>query len=141
MIISKAGTYDVSNEDVCIKTDGKITINVLGGDVKIKGVCKDIELKIIHKSSANSNVVIRGKDAKIHITGIADQGSVYIEAGSLYKGDVLAALEIGGDVKAEHKAYTLNVSDDLLFYLATRGLSKEEARKIFEESFLKMCKC
>ncbi len=141
MIISKEGTYDVKGGDVCIKADGSITINVLGGDVKVRGICKDIKLTVVHKEEANSNVVVRGKDARIHIVGKAKQGSIYIEAASLYKGDVSAALEIEGEVRAEHKAYTFNAGNELLFYLSTRGLSKEEARKTIEDSFLEPCKC
>lgn len=140
MIINEEGVYNVYNENVHIKTNGSIIINVLGGSVKIRGICKNIELKVINRKKAISNVIIRGKNAKIHIIGIANKGFLYIEAGSMYKGDVMAGLDIKEGVKAEHKAYVFSPGDEEFFYLSSRGLNKEESKKIIEGSFLKICK-
>jgi len=63
------------------------------------------------------------------------QNALLLNSGA--RADAMPTLEINeNDVRATHSSSVTHADDDSLFYLATRGISKPEAKKVLASSFL-----
>lgn len=116
------------------------------GDEKLEG-----NLKIVHcapetVSKVNIRGVLFGKsqanfDGLIRIEKGAVNSDGFLRADFLLfdesKARPLPYLEIlENQVKAGHAATVTRVDDDQIFYLQTRGISKDEAEKLIVDGFL-----
>lgn len=98
------------------------------GDVVMKGVAED-EASI----KANGVIKIGRKGAKTE-TELTEN---ILMLDSTAKVDAVPALEIKtNDVKASHSATVTKVNEEDLFYMASRGIPKEEAKSMYLEGFL-----
>lgn len=99
-----------------------------GGEMTLKGVAQD-----------KAHVVCEGL-IEIGLTGggtntYLTEEVLMLDATS--KVDAIPGLEIKtNDVKASHSATVARVTDEHLFYFASRGIDKEEARRMFVLGFL-----
>ena len=114
---------------------------------------KTIRVDCIHRSprthSLISNYGIASDDAQIHFEGSSHilRGSIGSYTRQEAKAILFDALSQGycspvlkideNDIEASHAASVGRVNDDHLFYMLSRGLSKEEARKIIIMGYLK----
>lgn len=98
------------------------------GEVTMKGIisgCAHVE--------CHGAIVIGegGGGTNTHLT----QHALMLDASA--KVDAVPALEITtNDVKASHSATVTKVSEEDLFYMGSRGLPREEARRLYIEGFL-----
>ena len=112
---------------------------------------KVIETNIVHaapntKSNVNVRAVLRGKSqfsfrGNVRIEKGAKGADAYLRSDALLfddakMGDDTPALEIlEKDVKAGHAATVGKVDAQMLFYLMSRGLSRQQAEKLLIEGF------
>lgn len=98
------------------------------GEVTVKGVAGD------HAHVACHGAIVIGEGGcgtNTHLT----QHVLMLDATT--KVDAVPALEIKtNDVKASHSATVTKVSEDDLFYMTSRGLQREEARRMYVDGFL-----
>lgn len=113
---------------------------------------QDTEVRILHSEShAQSSIlyrtVVREKahhvfTGNLHIPSrCKDVGAVQINNNLLLdrtaRAESIPKLEVFADsVKCEHGATVGEIDEEQLFYLASRGISEEEARKMIVEGFL-----
>lgn len=98
------------------------------GEVMSRGVLKD-EARSVFYGLAKIEKGAQNADSFLsdHILVLSEKA----------RSDSIPALEIEADqVKASHSASIGQIDEDQLFYLACRGLSEEEAKKIIIEGFL-----
>lgn len=113
--------YDLCVRNVFHASDG-------GGKVTMKGIADHRAFVECHGS-----IVIGegGRGTNTHLT----QHVLMLDASA--KVDAVPALEIKtNDVKASHSATVTKISADDLFYIGSRGIPKEEARRLCIEGFL-----
>lgn len=99
-----------------------------GGEIVLKGVAEDHA-----QVSCNGMIEIglQGGGTKTHLT----EDVLMLDATA--KVDAIPGLEIKtNDVKASHSATVSRVTPEQLFYLQSRGLPEETARKLFIDGFL-----
>ncbi|WP_010570789.1 Fe-S cluster assembly protein SufD [Leptospira broomii] len=112
----------------------------------------DTEIRILHEEShGHSSILyrtaIKGKAHNVFTGNLRipanckDVGAVQINNNLLLdrsaRAESIPKLEVFADsVKCEHGATVGEIDDEQLFYLASRGISKEEARKMIVEGFL-----
>ncbi len=112
------------------------------------------ELVIMHEAGStiskvrSRGVVDKQETVKAHATVQVPNGmngcsthvtQEYLLLDDSAKVDVLPALEIEEqDVTAGHKAAIAPLDEDKLFYLAARGLSESEAKKMLIQGFLRV---
>ncbi|EPG73855.1 FeS assembly protein SufD [Leptospira fainei serovar Hurstbridge str. BUT 6] len=112
----------------------------------------DTEIRILHEEShAHSSILyrtaIKGKAHNVFTGNLRipanckDVGAVQINNNLLLdrsaRAESIPKLEVFADsVKCEHGATVGEIDEEQLFYLASRGISKEEARKMIVEGFL-----
>ncbi|TGM12763.1 SufD family Fe-S cluster assembly protein [Leptospira selangorensis] len=113
---------------------------------------QDTEVRILHSEShAQSSIlyrtVVREKahhvfTGNLHIPShCKDVGAIQINNNLLLdrtaRAESIPKLEVFADsVKCEHGATVGEIDEEQLFYLASRGISEEEARKMIVEGFL-----
>lgn len=113
---------------------------------------QDTEIRILHKEShAQSSILFRvvARDkahnvftGNLHIpSNCKDVSAVQINNNLLLdstaRAESIPKLEVFADsVKCEHGATVGEIDDEQLFYLASRGISKDEARRMIVEGFL-----
>ncbi len=113
----------------------------------------ELRLNISHRApDTKSKVVLKGAltgRAKINFEGLvkiekgstgsnAWLGSHFLLLSENAKGRAIPSLEIlENDIKAGHAATVGRINDLELFYLMSRGLTKEDAKKLIVEGFLK----
>ena len=98
------------------------------GDVVMKGVAED---EAIIKSNGVIKIGPNGSKTETQLT------EHILMLDSTAKVDAVPALEIKtNDVKASHSATVTKVSEEDLFYMASRGIAKDEARGMYVEGFL-----
>lgn len=137
----------------------EIKLTGIGAEVEIIGLVlgigqeqKSIEANIVHaapntKSNVNVRAVLRGKSTfafkgNVKIEKGAKGADAYLRSDALLfddakMGDDTPALEIlEPDVKAGHAATIGKVDEQMLFYLMSRGLSRNEAEKMLIEGFV-----
>jgi Fe-S cluster assembly scaffold protein SufB len=99
-----------------------------GGEIVLKGVAED------HAQVACNGMIqigLNGGGTKTHLT----EDVLMLDATA--KVDAIPGLEIKtNDVKASHSATVSRVTPEQLFYLQSRGLPEEVARKLFIDGFL-----
>lgn len=114
--------YDLRVQNVFRAPHGK-------GEVTVKGVASD------HAHAGCHGAIVIGKGGSgtnTHLT----QHALMLDASA--KVDAVPALEIKtNDVKASHSATVTKVSEEDLFYMGSRGLGRDEARRMYVEGFLK----
>ncbi len=98
------------------------------GDITMKGIAED-------RATVDCRGMIEigksGGGTKSYLT----QNILMLDASA--KVDAVPALEIKtNDVKASHSAAVTKVSEEDLFYLASRGIPREEARAMYIQGFL-----
>lgn len=113
--------YDLRVRNVFHASDG-------GGKVTMKGIADGHA----HVSSHGAIVIgEKGHGTNTHLT----QHVLMLDASA--KVDAIPALKIKtNDVKASHSATVTKVSGDDLFYIGSRGIPEEEARRLCIEGFL-----
>ena len=113
----------------------------------------ELRINIYHSApETKSKVVLKGVltgSSKINFEGLvkiekgskganAWLGSHFLLLSEKAKGRAIPSLEIlENDIKAGHAATVGKVNDLELFYLMSRGLTKDQAKKIIVEGFLK----
>ncbi len=113
---------------------------------------KSLEAYITHaapntKSNVNVRSVLRGKSTfafrgNVKIEKGAKGADAYLRSDALLfddakMGDDTPALEIlEPDVKAGHAATIGKVNEDMIFYLMSRGLSRDQSEKIIIDGFI-----
>lgn len=98
------------------------------GDVVMKGVAED-EAKV----KANGMIKIGPAGSKTE-TNLTEN---ILMLDNTAKVDAVPALEIKtNDVKASHSATVTKVSEEDLFYMASRGIARDDARRMYVEGFL-----
>jgi Fe-S cluster assembly scaffold protein SufB len=114
-------SYNLSAKNIFDAKNGK-------GEINIRGVAEErTHMKIdgmieIGKSGSGTDAYLTEKILMLDHTA---------------KVDAVPALEIKtNDVKASHSATVTKINEEDLFYFASRGISKEVARKMFIEGFL-----
>jgi len=111
-----------------------------------------LNINVVHRGKdSKSDVVIRSAlfgSAKLKAYGnvFVDKGSDFSETSLILSGvmlgddarfDVTPALEIiPNEVKASHKTALGKIDEEVLFYLLSRGISRDEATKLIVEGFL-----
>lgn len=117
----------VDNEKVSVRTSSVH---------KIPNTTCMVDVKAVLNDSSHSNYI-----GKIIIVKEAQQTASYLEdnvlvLGENVKNESQPILEIEADeVKASHGATTGRISNDQLYYLMSRGVSKESAQEIIVEGF------
>ena len=113
--------YELSVKNIFDAKNGK-------GNINIRGVAEEnVRMKI---------------DGMIEITKKGSGTEAYLTEKILMldhtaKVDAVPRLEIKtNDVKASHSATITKISEEDLFYFASRGISKKESRKMFVDGFL-----
>ncbi len=113
---------------------------------------QDTEIRILHaESHGQSSILFRTVEREkahhvftgnLHIpANVKDVGAIQINNNLLLdrtaRAESIPKLEVFADsVKCEHGATVGEINEEQLFYLATRGISEEEARKMIVEGFL-----
>ena len=136
--------------DVILDKEGS-SVEILGVYAGLSSEKIDLTVNVIHKAfNTKSLTQIRGvlKDSSsslfkgvIKIEKKAQKTDSYLDHDVLILGDKARnesqpMLEIeADDVKATHGATTGRISEEEIFYLMSRGLSREEAVKIILEGF------
>lgn len=140
-------------------TNLEVVLAGVGAKVEVQGIWQgknddrfEGNLKIVHcapetVSKVNIRGVLFGKsqaafDGLIRIEKGAVGADGFLRADFLLfdqsKARPLPYLEIlENQVKAGHAATVTRVDDDQIFYLQTRGISRQEAEKVIVEGFLK----
>ena len=133
-------------------------LNGAGAELKMIGLIIgkgnrqfNFDIDVIHKAGATkSNIII--KNALFDESSVNFKGNIVIEKSAQLADAYLAhhslllsekafaksipALEIkADDVKAGHAATMGKIDEDLIFYLTSRGISPENAKKIFIQGF------
>ncbi|MBW3019741.1 SufD family Fe-S cluster assembly protein [Candidatus Woesearchaeota archaeon] len=123
LILSK----EVSQKFLDIKINQENKNN--NSDVKIKGICDD-SAKIISRSNINIS-----KDAK---EGSAYESIDFLNLSENCESDMMPFLEINNpNISCSHRATIELVDEDKLFYLQSRGLSKEDSKNLIVDSFIR----
>jgi Fe-S cluster assembly scaffold protein SufB len=146
-LVLPAGSYfDASGS---IRT--RVKERLLAG--KGKGDTRSLEINITHvgkntKSLVNVRAVLRNKSTfdfrgNVKIENGAKGADAYLRSDALLfddarMGDDTPALEIlERDVKAGHAATVGKVDEQMMFYLMSRGLSKNQSEKMLVDGFVK----
>lgn len=99
-----------------------------GGEIVLKGVAEDHAHVVCN---GMIKIGLQGGGTKTHLT------EDVLMLDSTAKVDAIPGLEIKtNDVKASHSATVSRVTPEQLFYLQSRGLPEEVARKLFIDGFL-----
>lgn len=99
-----------------------------GGEMTLKGVAED---KAHTRCEGLIEIGLGGGGTNTYLT----EEVLMLDASS--KVDAIPGLEIKtNDVKASHSATVARVTDEHLFYFASRGIDREEARRMFVLGFL-----
>lgn len=97
------------------------------GQVTVKGVLKD-------KSQSVFWGLIRIDPGAQHANAFQSQRSLIIENGP--RSNAIPSLEIeANDVRCTHAASASQVDEEQIFYLKSRGLTEDDARKIIVDGF------
>ena len=97
------------------------------GDIYSKGVFRD-QARGIFKGMINIGKTGRGTDSFL------SEHSMLLNPGA--SADAIPALEIAtNEVKASHSASVAQIDDEQLFYLTSRGIRENEARKLVVRGF------
>jgi len=148
----KAGLAMTTGRRIDVVLAGENASVEIAGLVIGKGTDeKVIETNIVHaapntKSNVNVRAVLRGKSqfsfrGNVRIEKGAKGADAYLRSDALLfddakMGDDTPALEIlEKDVKAGHAATVGKVDAQMLFYLMSRGLSRQQAEKLLIEGF------
>lgn len=112
---------DLSARNVFSARDG-------GGEITIKGIAED---RGVIRAHGMIDIGLGGGGTNTYLT----QEVLMLDASA--KVDAVPALEIKtNDVKASHSASIACVTEEDLFYFASRGIDQEEARGMFIRGFL-----
>lgn len=159
-------TYQVfanESKEILIEKSGRYEVQIVGSGAhaEIKGSflamgndAIDVEIFIIHKAAhTTANTTLKGvaKDqSKIRFLGriIIEEGcgdtNSFLEERILLLSDAAKAeavpeLEIlADDVKCSHAATISRIPPEHLFYLQSRGISRQNAEDVIVEGFLQM---
>ncbi len=112
----------------------------------------DLNYKAVHRgentfSHCVFKAALKGEsrnvfDGMILIEESGSKTNALLECHSMILGEKASSNQIPGleiktdDVKATHSATVARIEDDEIFYLQSRGIQKEEARKMIVQSFL-----
>ncbi len=112
----------------------------------------DLNYSTIHRAPASSSHCVFNSalldesrnvfDGMIRIEPEGDKTNALLECHAMILGNNASSNQIPGleiktdDVKATHSATVARIEDDELFYLESRGIPKDEARKTIVKSFL-----
>lgn len=148
-----AGFGNTQSRDITIRLKQHSSVSVIGlfsGNKKQMYRC---DLSVIHEGEgAKSRVILKGiftdaadamLNGTIHILPKGQQADARLEERVLLlsseaRARTIPNLEIeANDVKASHAATVSRISEDELFYLGTRGLTKQRAEKMLLSSFLR----
>lgn len=154
---------DLDSQPIIINESGRYLVEITkeGAHAEIQGAFLthgdeqvDIEILIVHKvphTTANTTLKGVAKDSsRIRFLGriIIEEGcgdtNSFLEERILLlsdqaKAEAVPELEIlADDVKCSHAATISNIPKEHLFYLQSRGLSKQAAEEVIIEGFLKL---
>lgn len=153
----------VENDKGGVEGDTKRLDVVLAGEnssVEVVGLVlghgndvKSLDANIVHaarntKSNVNVRAVLRGRSmfsfrGNVRIENGAKGSDAYLRSDALLfdeakMGDDTPALEIlEQDVKAGHAATVGKVDEEMVFYLMTRGLTRNQSERMIIEGFIK----
>ncbi len=94
------------------------------------GVVLDDASKCMLKGFAKVSEMAKGANSRITERGILLSKDAHIDA----LPDM--AIDYSNEVKATHSAATSPIDEDALFYLTSRGIDEEKARKLFVTAFI-----
>lgn len=148
-----AGFGNTQSRKITIQLMKQSSVTVIGIFAGNKKQTYRCDLSIVHEGEgAISHVNLKGVfsdqadamlNGTIHILPGGQQANARLEERVLLlsseaRARTIPNLEIeANDVKASHAATVSRISDDELFYLETRGLSKQRAEKMLLSSFLR----
>jgi len=99
-----------------------------GGEIYLKGIAED---KAHVKANGMIEIGLKGGGTETYLT----EEVLMLDASA--KVDAIPGLEIKtNDVKASHSATVSRVTPEQLFYLQSRGLPEETARKLYIDGFI-----
>ncbi len=141
--------------------DAKMHVDLIGegAEVKMRAIAissdknvQKIDVLIVHKAPNTfgdmTNIGIANKQGKIVLNGVEkiEKGMKHANAFQTLKGIITsdqAVVEVNPillideyDVKAGHGATIGKIEEDALYYLRSRGLTREEAEKLIVNGFL-----
>ncbi|MBI4090923.1 MAG: SufD family Fe-S cluster assembly protein [Candidatus Komeilibacteria bacterium] len=147
-----AGFGNTQSREITIRLMKQSSVAIVGIFTGNKKQTYRCDLSVLHTGAGSrSRVVLKGiftdaadamLNGTIHILPKGQQADARLEERVLLLSNEARArtipnLEIeANDVKASHAATVSRISDDELFYLETRGLSKQRAEKMLLSSFL-----